>query len=69
MGILIGMIVGYTMTLQQSLFTQLPLKFEFPWVIMINVIISSIIFALLASFSPIRAVLNRRVVQIFRLLG
>lgn len=31
LGILIGTIVGFTMTLQQILFTEIPLVFYFPW--------------------------------------
>ena len=31
LGILIGTMVGFTMTLQQILFTDIPLFFFFPW--------------------------------------
>eukprot|EP01124_Arcella_intermedia_P004452 TRINITY_DN12534_c0_g1_i1.p1 TRINITY_DN12534_c0_g1~~TRINITY_DN12534_c0_g1_i1.p1 ORF type:complete len:132 (+),score=18.24 TRINITY_DN12534_c0_g1_i1:46-441(+) len=69
LGILIGSTVSYTMTLQQVLFTQLPIPFAFPWTIMITVLICSILFAIMAAFSPIYRVLQKRVVQIFRMLS
>lgn len=31
LGILIGTMVGFTMTLQQMLFIEIPLQFYFPW--------------------------------------
>lgn len=68
-GILIGLLVGYTMTIQQALFTSFPLPFVFPWQILITVLVGSALFALLASYSPVRSVINRRVVQIFRLVS
>jgi len=68
MGILIGTIVSYTMTLQQLLFTQLPIPFAFPWTIMFTVFACSILFSIMAAFSPIYRVLQLRVVQIFRIL-
>lgn len=66
LGIVIGTITSYTMNSQQSLFTQLPLAFKFPWLLLFVVLSCSVIFALLASFSPIRTVLSNRIVQILR---
>jgi len=68
LGIMIGVVVGYTMTLQQVLFTQLPIPFVFPWTIMFTVFLCSILFSILAAFSPIYRVLKNRVVQIFRIV-
>jgi hypothetical protein len=68
-GTLIGLLVGYTMTIQQALFTSFPLPFVFPWQILLTVLIGSALFALLASYSPVRNVINRRVVQIFRMVN
>jgi len=31
LGIIIGTMVGFTMTLQQMLFVEIPLQFFFPW--------------------------------------
>jgi len=69
LGILIGTVVSYTMTLQQILFTQLPIPFQFPWSILITVFGCSITFSVLAAFSPIYQVLKNRVVQIFRIVN
>jgi len=68
LGILIGTTVSYTMTLQQLLFTQLPIPFSFPWTIMFTVFLGSVLFSIMASFSPIYRVLRFRVVQIFRIV-
>jgi ABC-type antimicrobial peptide transport system permease subunit len=69
LGVLIGTVVAFTMTLQQSLFTQLPVPFDFPYTILFVVFGCSILFSVLAAFSPIRSVLNQRIVQIFRILN
>jgi len=68
LGVLIGTVVSYTMTLQQLLFTQLPIPFSFPWTIMLTVFGCSVIFSIMAAFSPIYNVLQNRVVQIFRIV-
>jgi len=68
LGFMIGICVSYTMTLQQVLFTQLPVPFVFPWTIMLTVFGCSVFFSILAAFSPIYGVLQKRVVQIFRIV-
>jgi len=68
LGILIGFIVSYTMTIQRVLFTQLPIPFSFPYVLLAIVIGCSAVFALLASFWPARSVVKLPVVQIMRML-
>eukprot|EP01130_Rhizamoeba_saxonica_P014410 TRINITY_DN6293_c0_g1_i1.p1 TRINITY_DN6293_c0_g1~~TRINITY_DN6293_c0_g1_i1.p1 ORF type:complete len:1033 (-),score=164.52 TRINITY_DN6293_c0_g1_i1:42-3140(-) len=69
LGVMIGMSVGYTMTLQQILFTQLPLSLEIPYYLMITVFVMSIVFAILAAYSPIKRVTDLKIVQIFRLVN
>jgi len=69
LGVMIGCVVSYTMTLQQVLFTQLPVPFAFPWTIMLTVFGCSVFFSILAAFSPIYRVLQKRVVQIFRIVS
>lgn len=66
LGIIIGTVTSYTMNSQQSLFTQLPLAFKFPFVLLATVLTCSVLFALLSSWSPIKVVLNNRIVQILR---
>jgi ABC-type antimicrobial peptide transport system permease subunit len=66
LGIVIGTITSYTMNSQQSLFTQLPLAFNFPYLLLGVVLFCSLFFSLLSAWSPIRAVLTHRIVQILR---
>jgi len=67
LGILIGVIIGYTMTIQRSLYTQLPIPFVFPSDTLEVVCASSIIFAILASFGPIHFLLKLPKVSIKKL--
>ncbi|KAH3743486.1 DUF214 family protein [Pelomyxa schiedti] len=67
-GLLIGTAVGWTMTLQQLLFTQLPIPFIFPWQILLVVFVLSVVFALLSALGPVRRVISRPVVHILRML-
>jgi len=69
LGIIIGSVVGYTLTLQRVLFTQLPIPFEFPWQILIVVFVASFIFALASSLAPIHAVMRKPIVNIMRFSG
>ena len=66
-GMLVGMAVGYTMVLQQVLFTQRPLRFHFDGYLLLAVFLSSVLGALVASAGPVRYVLGRNVVAIMRL--
>jgi len=66
LGIMIGMAIGYAMTMQQSLFTQLPLPFVFPWLVMITVFVGSVLFAVIASWAPISHIMGMQIVHIFR---
>jgi len=68
LGLMIGVVVSYTMTLQRILFTQLPIPFAFPYILLITVFLSSIVFSILASCSPTRQVTKHDTVQILRLL-
>lgn len=66
LGIGIGVLVAWTMTLQQALFTQLPVPFEFPWQICLAVIFLSVIFGLLASLIPLSSILKQSPVKVLR---
>lgn len=66
LGVAIGVLVSYTMTLQQQIFTQLPVPFTFPWVITLVVIGASLLFGFLASFGPLLRILRMSPVQILR---
>eukprot|EP01118_Nematostelium_gracile_P005989 TRINITY_DN1916_c0_g1_i1.p1 TRINITY_DN1916_c0_g1~~TRINITY_DN1916_c0_g1_i1.p1 ORF type:complete len:581 (-),score=131.11 TRINITY_DN1916_c0_g1_i1:40-1782(-) len=68
LGIIIGAAVGYTMTIQQSLYTQIPIPFVFPKDIVQVVGISSFFFAVLASFAPIHYLLRLPIIAIMRIM-
>jgi ABC-type lipoprotein release transport system permease subunit len=67
MGMIIGSFVGYTMVIQQALFTQRPLEFHFSGYLLLGVFLSSILGALVASLGPVRNVLGRSVVSVMRI--
>eukprot|EP01105_Mastigella_eilhardi_P013243 TRINITY_DN3008_c0_g2_i1.p1 TRINITY_DN3008_c0_g2~~TRINITY_DN3008_c0_g2_i1.p1 ORF type:complete len:1046 (-),score=253.85 TRINITY_DN3008_c0_g2_i1:217-3354(-) len=68
-GIIIGVLVAWTMTLQQLLFTQLPIPFVFPWQLFVTVSALSVVFGVLAALVPIVRVVSLPVVQIMRMLN
>ena len=67
LGILIGVIVGWTMTMQRSLFTDIPLQFFFPTLQFLVILGVSIVCAVLAVLTPSRAIVGKQIAQIFRL--
>eukprot|EP00708_Paratrimastix_pyriformis_P002012 GAFH01000750.1.p1 GENE.GAFH01000750.1~~GAFH01000750.1.p1 ORF type:complete len:1070 (+),score=469.34 GAFH01000750.1:43-3252(+) len=68
MGIVTGTLIGYTMTLQQSLFTQLPIPFYFPWSLLVAVIVLSVVCSVMAAAAPTRNLLGKPIVSIMRLV-
>lgn len=58
-GMFIGILIGYTMILQRTLFTNLPIPFEFPLNIFIAIFIASIICGIFSSFMPARAIVQQ----------
>ncbi len=66
LGIAIGVLVAWTLTLQQALFTQLPTPFEFPWLITVVVIFLSLVFGFLSSVGPLRTMLSKSPVAVLR---
>lgn len=66
LGIFIGTIVGFTMTLQQILFTEIPLVFYFPWQQFLLILGLSLLCALASTFAPTRDLLKREISAIFR---
>merc|ERR1711916_293132 len=63
LGILVGVVMGYTIVLQRALFTQLPLPFVFPWIQLGVVLGLSLLLAFLSSFWPIRSLLKTKAVS------
>ena len=52
LGIIIGVIVGFTMVMQQSIFLAQDCQFFFPWKQTIEIFLLSLICALLSTFGP-----------------
>ena len=67
LGIFIGTFVGWTMTLQRVVFTQIPLSFFFPLTQFIVIFLISIICAILSVLGPARSLLRHEIAQIFRI--
>lgn len=68
LGVMIGVVVGYTMVLQQVVFTGIPLSFYFPWVQFGIIMAISIICAFASTWGPTSALVKNEVATIFRLL-
>ncbi|CUG86219.1 FtsX-like permease family protein, putative [Bodo saltans] len=58
LGVIVGTVVAYSMMLQNSLLTQVPLKFQFPVFQLVTVLVVSMICSVLASYGPIAYLLN-----------
>eukprot|EP00771_Trimastix_marina_P001974 gnl/Trimastix_PCT/3084.p1 GENE.gnl/Trimastix_PCT/3084~~gnl/Trimastix_PCT/3084.p1 ORF type:complete len:1042 (+),score=324.90 gnl/Trimastix_PCT/3084:72-3197(+) len=66
LGIIAGAIIGYTMTIQMSVFTQVPIPFGFPWVLLATVFVLSVFFSVVSAFGPTRKLLSKPIVGIMR---
>ncbi|PRP86887.1 hypothetical protein PROFUN_03635 [Planoprotostelium fungivorum] len=65
-GLGVGTFIGYTMTIQGTLFTQLPVPFVFPTSVLIIVLIASMVLSVAASFGPTRHLLKMSVVTLMK---
>ena len=68
LGVLIGVIVGYTMLLQFNLFLGSKVAPFFPWTQFGLVVVLSILCAFLSTYGPAYHLTNRSVASIFRLI-
>ncbi len=66
-GLIIGTILSWTMTIQRVLFTNLPLTFEFPYGQLIAIFIASIIGSFSCTIFPARKILNKGISEIMKL--
>ena len=46
-GLVIGVVLGWTMSSQQQLFTQFPVTFVFPTALLVTIIVAALFFAVL----------------------
>ncbi|KAJ5072648.1 hypothetical protein M0811_01663 [Anaeramoeba ignava] len=65
-GFIIGLIVAYTMYLQNALFMGFSVPFSFPYTILLVILACSFVFAFLAAFFPARSLLKKPVTEILR---
>ncbi len=63
---MIGVAVGWTMSLQQQLFTQLPMAFYFPWQLALALVALSCIMGVAAALGPVNLLLRMNPVDVMR---
>lgn len=61
LGFFVGEIVSLTLTLQTTLFIELPFKFYFPTLLFSFISLSSIAVAVIGSYIPAKTLLKRRI--------
>ena len=66
-GLIIGSILSWTMSLQRVLFTNLPIVFSFPTSQLIGIFILSFIGAFICTIFPAREILNKEISEIMKL--
>ena len=67
LGVLIGVIVGFTMSLQQNLVMHMDLVFFFPWKEFLFIVGVSIICAFFSTWTPSSQLTNQPIAAIFRM--
>ena len=67
LGVMIGTIVGFSTTIQQSIFAGFPLGFFFPWQQFIIIMGLSMGCAFLSTWAPTRDLLKKEISAIFRM--
>ena len=67
-GIVVGVLVGLTMVLQQDIFLHQPFDFYFPWRQTIEILLISVICALLSTLGPAYKLTRMPISQIFRVV-
>eukprot|EP01063_Lacrimia_lanifica_P003040 TRINITY_DN11637_c1_g1_i1.p1 TRINITY_DN11637_c1_g1~~TRINITY_DN11637_c1_g1_i1.p1 ORF type:complete len:1005 (+),score=334.65 TRINITY_DN11637_c1_g1_i1:293-3307(+) len=67
LGFLVGTLVAYTMVIQRQLFLQLPLEFNFPFVMFAWVVLLAFVFAIASSYGPTSRLLQHSIVSILRM--
>lgn len=66
-GLCIGTVVGFTMSIQRSLFTQLPIQFEFPLVSFIIILVVSVLVSFLSTFLPSWRIMKKEISVIMKM--
>lgn len=67
-GVVIGTLVGWSITLQRSIFIGMPTPLTFPQYEFVFIVSSSILCAFLATYSPSRQIMQHSIPDIARLM-
>lgn len=67
-GLVIGTAVAYTMSMQRVLFTEIPLPFSLPSLLLLVIFVASVVCAVVATYRPIKEILDMDIVVLLRLL-
>ena len=65
-GIMIGTVIGWTISVQRVLFTQLPVEFVFPYRDTITVLIIAVLSSLASSYLPAKRITDMQIGKIMR---
>jgi len=66
-GLCIGTIVGFTMSIQRALFTQLPIQFTFPLSSFLIILVVSVAVAILSTLLPSLRIMKREISVIMKM--
>ena len=67
LGVMIGVLVGFTMVVQQDLFLNLQTKIFFPWKQTIEIFLLSVLCAFLSTYGPALQLTRKSISAIFRM--
>ena len=67
LGVMIGVVVGYTMVFQQNLLLKQTLSFYFPWQQFLFIVGVSVVCAFFSTWTPAEQLTNRPIASIFRM--
>ena len=68
-GVIIGTFIGWTMTIQRVLFTQLPITLTFPWQLLLVILGVAVVVSILATASPTWRITRQPIVKIMRFVS
>ena len=66
MGLLVGTLISWTMTLQRVIFTNLPLTFSFPYYQLVSFVVLSIVGSFISTVVPVKSILNKKISSLIR---
>ncbi|KAL4454907.1 hypothetical protein ABPG74_006289 [Tetrahymena malaccensis] len=66
-GTVVGVAIGFTMSIQRALFTDLPIQFVFPYMMLAVMSVASLICAFFSTILPTTKILKSQIAQIIRI--